>query len=177
MVVFFRQDFGLALSKREGFPSADLHLPHEEEPDADQEDHGKQIDENLKEGSIAFLLRIDDDSFLSENFYHLRVFGYIGLECLAVHILPGDVSALSFHFSDLSVFHGNNEIRIVLIRNRLAGFGIKELEEEDQNDKNNSPENQILSNWTQRICLRWSSKTSHQQFQDRLNIFNDIKLT
>jgi len=31
----------------------------------------------------------------------------------------------------------------------LAGFGIKELEKEDQNDKNNSPENQIFSNWTQ----------------------------
>jgi hypothetical protein len=95
----------------------------------------------LKQGSIAFLLRIDDDSFLSENFYHLGVFGYIGLECLPVHILPGDVPALSFHFSNLAVFHSNNEIRVVLIRNGLAGFGIKELEEENQNDKNNSPEN------------------------------------
>jgi len=143
-MLFFGQDFGLALSKREGFPSTDLHLPHEEKPDADQEDHGKQIDENLKEGSIAFFLCIDDHSLLSENFYHLRVFGYIGLECLAVHILPGDVSTLSLHFSDLAVFHCNNEIRIVLIQNRLAGFGIKELEKEDQNDKNNSQKTRFL---------------------------------
>jgi hypothetical protein len=97
-MLFFGQDFGLALSKGEGFPPTDLHLPHEEKPDTNQEDHGKQVDENLKEGGVAFLLRIDNHSFLSENFYHLRVFGYIGLKFLAVHILPGDVSTLSFHF-------------------------------------------------------------------------------
>jgi hypothetical protein len=31
----------------------------------------------------------------------------------------------------------------------LAGFGVKELEEGDQDDKNNSPENQIFGKWTQ----------------------------
>jgi hypothetical protein len=135
-MLFFGQDLGHALSEREGFPAADLHLPHEKEPDTDENNHRKPGDEDvLPERSFFFLLGIDCDLLFSDDFYHLGVFGCIGFEPFSLRILPDDTPALCLNLEDPITFNGIDEIRIIFIRNCLAWF-VEEVKEENHDDNN-----------------------------------------
>ena len=112
---FFSQNFSLALSKGESLPSPNLHLPHEEEPDTDQNNHRKPTDEYVPKRRILFFFRINDYLLIPEKFNHLRVFRGVGFKMFSFCIYPINISTLSLYFLNPIVLYCRNKIGIIFI--------------------------------------------------------------
>ncbi len=61
------EELGLRFAERERLVSAGLHLAHEEDPEADEEEEGCPGDEGGHERSVALRLELEDDAFLVER--------------------------------------------------------------------------------------------------------------
>jgi hypothetical protein len=148
---FFRQNFRLTLSKREGLSTADLHLPNEKEQNAYENNHQKRCDENTPEREgLLFFLHIDNHPFISEKFNHLGVFRGISFEASSFFIPPNNVSTAYLRLLNPIVFHGGDEIGIIFFYRCLTGFTEK-LEEKNHQDDDNCPEDQVLIKRTQKF--------------------------
>ena len=94
-VVRLVEHLGLALAEAEraAAPAA-LHLAHEEDPDADQQQHREPRDEHLREERLLLVgLGLDLDAVLDEVADHPDVAGAVGDEALLVARHPLDRAA------------------------------------------------------------------------------------
>ena len=95
-IVGLVEDLRLALAEAErAAASAALHLAHEEDPHADQEQHREPRDEDLREEALLLLgLRLDLDAVLDEVAHHPDVARAVGDEALLVGRDPLDRAPL-----------------------------------------------------------------------------------
>src|SRR5206468_4150134 len=125
----------LALAEAERTsPAAALHLAHEEDPDADQQQHREPRDEDLREEALLFFgLRLDLDTVLDEVADHPDVAGAVGDVAFLVGRDPLDRAAFDARRFDLAALRRIHEfgIRDRILR-ALAGV---ELLDDRQHDK------------------------------------------
>ena len=86
------QQLRLRLAEAHGLAAAALHLAHEEDPDADQQQHREPGDEHAEERRHAFVrrLRRDRDALVVEAAHKRGIGGRIGAEGAAIRVMTGD---------------------------------------------------------------------------------------
>ena len=106
----FSQKPGLALAERHGTPSAtaSLHLPHEINPNTDQEEYRKRTDEQLANQALRFrLLRREVDTIFFENADQRVVVG-LGADGVVLQRRPTTVvDPLTIEFDPLNLARTN----------------------------------------------------------------------
>ena len=138
---------GAALAEGHRAPAAGaaLHLAHEKDPHADQQQHREPGDEDLhQQGLLIRRLYLDLDVVVQQVIHHLRIFGRrLGDEAAAVgtHAFNGVV--LDFHALHVALLDLGDEFRIVdVLRAGLGGPEI--IEDRHQYDGDDDPQNQIF---------------------------------
>src|SRR6266481_5239898 len=129
-----------------------MHLAHEEDPDADEEEHGHPLQHVGIPGIAVFGLDGDLDTLVAEQFDEFGVVGGEGPEGAAVSKLTRDGFAADEHFLDLARLHTLEEVG----EDHLAAGGLAGLEhiEEDKNDEaDDHPEGEVLvERGIHRVC-------------------------
>ena len=135
---------GLALAEGEGLSSAGLHLPHEEDPDTDEEQHGKPGDEDgLPYARLVVGLRLDPDPVLCHELHELGIVGCKGLELPAVFVRAADILSLDGYRGHLVGIDRLDEIaeRHILV---LLGPPVIDVEKKKHKKDNKKPDKDTL---------------------------------
>ena len=137
-----------ALAERERSPAAcpSLHLAHEENPYADQQQHREPGDENLHQQRLLFgRTSIDHDPVLEQIADQRPVVGLgrIGAEPIAGLQHALNVAAFDDHLLHPARLHVGDELRVVdLLRSRTPRAEV--VEDGHQHQGDDHPENQVL---------------------------------
>src|SRR5438552_3725639 len=84
LVCVLGEQLGAALAEGHRLAAAHLHLAHEEDPDADQQQHGSPLDEGDEVPGLGVLgPRVDRDVLLAQQLHEVRVVRRERLEALA----------------------------------------------------------------------------------------------
>lgn len=112
--LLFRQHTGLRFAEAHGLAAAALHLTHEKDPDADQQQHWEPGDQHAEERRYAIVGRYGADahSVIAKIGHQAGVLRGEGFETPPVPIVTGDVFTLNGYVENLSVFHGGDKVRI-----------------------------------------------------------------
>ena len=110
---FLVQQFGFRAPKPHSASACALHLAHKKDPNADQNQHGEPIDENIQEAwtRIRRVSR-NGDARLREEAYELWVLGSVCFERRVVSVLACDVFFRDLNGHDLAVLDGGEELAI-----------------------------------------------------------------
>ena len=141
---------GAALAEAHGPAAAALHLAHEEDPDADQQQHREPLDESLHEPGHGLFrrLHLEADVLLLELGIEARVvFRRVG-DGFGPPLLGlvGDHPVLDGGIVDLAAIDLLDEIGIGDRATRPAVRRLLEdIKECDQQDDNDNPEREILA--------------------------------
>src|SRR5207247_5175404 len=148
------EQLGAALPEGHRLAAAHLHLTHEEDPHADQEEHGRPVHHRDQvPGLVVLRLDVDLDLLVVQRLHQVRVLGRIGLEALAGPAALGLVVAvdgLALHADvvDLVIVHRLQEAaewHLRLARLLLGHHGPEEQPEEQEEQ----PEAEIAGDWIQ----------------------------
>jgi len=133
--VLLGQQARARLAEAHRLAAARLHLAHEEDPDADQEQHREPRDQDAEQGRHALVDRRggDPDAALGQPADQLRVLGRIGAERAAVGEMAADRVALDRDVAhaavvDLGEKVGEREIGLRPPPRRV----LKQVEQRDQ---------------------------------------------
>src|SRR6185436_19183835 len=144
----------LALAEAErAAPAAALHLPHEEDPHADQQQHREPRDEDLREEALLFLgTRLDLDAVLDEVADHPDVAGAIGDVTLLVRRHPLDRPTLDGRGFDAAAARRFHEIRV---RDGILGClpRIELLDDGQHDEPDDEPDPDVLQQIVQAMLL------------------------
>ena len=92
LFVVLAEQLRAALAEGHRLAAAALHLAHEEDPEADQEQHREPVDEEHVPERLGILAaRVDPDALFAEVADELGILRGEGLETLAVGLLALDV--------------------------------------------------------------------------------------
>ena len=95
-----------ALAERHRLAAADLHLAHEKDPHADQQQHRKPIEQqNHVPRRIFFRLRGDLDFLVAQRFHQFRIVRRESSKALAVLVFALNVMALNENFLHVAAIH------------------------------------------------------------------------
>ena len=145
---------GLALAERErATPAAALHLPHEEDPHADQQQHREPGNEDLRqERLLLILLAVDLDAVLQQVAHHPDIAGAVRRELLLVGRRPVDLAAFDRRGFDAAALGRVHEFGI---RNGiLARLPRVELLDDDQHHhEDHGPDADVLDQIVQNRLL------------------------
>ena len=151
-VVGFVEHARLALAERErAAPAAALHLAHEEDPHADEQQHREPRDEHLREEALLFLrLGLDLDAVLDQVPDHPQVTGAVRHVVLLVGADPLDRAAFDHGGFDAALSGLFHELGV---RHRLArGLPRVELLDDRENHQaDDQPDADVLNQIIQRI--------------------------
>src|SRR4029079_4155133 len=145
-----RRQLCSALAERKGFVPSALHLPHDENPEADhQEDRGPRI-EKRRPGTRCFRLRLNLDVFLVELICQAVVVRCVGAELIGsvarVAGLERARNLVSDHDDggNLIFVDRLHELREGPRSLSLAGKCVREVPDEDPDHDEDHPEQQAL---------------------------------
>ena len=100
------EQLGLALAETHRLAASRLHLPHEKNPDADQQQDRSPGDQQREpEAAVLVGTCLDNDSALPQLADQIRIVGGIGFEQDIVVVLAFDVGALHGDFPHLALSH------------------------------------------------------------------------
>ena len=100
-----------ALAEGHGLAASRLHLPHEEDPYAHQQQHGEPVHQQHEiPRRIVLGFGGDADVLLPQRLHHIRVTGREGPEPLAALVLAVHVLALDRHLLDVAAVHRGPEV-------------------------------------------------------------------
>ncbi|OPZ58328.1 MAG: hypothetical protein BWY87_01504 [Deltaproteobacteria bacterium ADurb.Bin510] len=138
-------ELGAAAAEAHGLAAARLHLAHEEDPDADQQQHRHPRDQHRHvPGRVLGRLGRDFDLGLFETLHQTGVGRGVGLEGLLLSDqLALDRVALDRDLADLALLHQGDEFAVRI----LADFGdrlVEEVDERQDDDENHHPERGAL---------------------------------
>src|SRR5262249_13882229 len=139
-----RRELRLALAERQRLVAAALHLPHEEDPEADDEEERSPRVEDGGPRTDGRFLRGDDDAAFDQLVDETVVLrGSVGLEVLvdfgeAADVLAGDRDA--GHAALVHPLHEFGEGRLALMLLEMRG----EVPDEDAENDQRHPEHQTL---------------------------------
>jgi hypothetical protein len=144
----FGQKLGLGLAEAHRAARAALHLPHEEQPDAEDQEHGQQRADIAEEAgrAVRFRTRADDDILgldaLDERVVTRRGIGLegrAGLDIAADDLLAGDHHFL--HPARVDLFE---ELRIGdFPRAGLGRARLEHAEQRDQQEGDDRPQGEV----------------------------------
>jgi hypothetical protein len=136
-VLVFGEEFRAAFPKGHRFAASHLHLAHEKDPDADQKQHRKPIEqEHHVPRRLVFGLRGDLDFPIAQRFDQFRIVGSKSSKALAALILALNVLALDYYLLDFSPFHRAHELAEDDLR-LTAMLLAKNAEDNQKNQKKN----------------------------------------
>ncbi len=134
----FGQHARLALAEAHGLAAARLHLAHEEDPHADEQQHGEPGYQDREKRAHLFRRRsLDTDAVLAQPVDQRRVLRREGAELPAVAELALDFIALDLDFRDLAVvdlIHEVGKCHGLLPAARRRSLEQVEQREEQQHD-------------------------------------------
>ena len=136
--------------------AARLHLAHEKDPHADQQEHGEPGYEDAEQGRHAVVDRGGGDAHttIAQAPHQPRVLGRVGTERAAVGEVPGDRIPLNRDVADASVLHLGEEVGEREVRLRPPSRGVLEqIEQRDQQQADDDPERQVLREVVHPRCL------------------------
>ena len=144
----FGQQPGAGLAEAHRLAAAGLHLPHEEYPDADQQQHREPGNQDLEQrrGSVVDRQGVDRHATRPQPFDELGIVGGVGLEGALVPVEPGYLVPLDGDFLDLAVLDLRKELGE---GDAFAGAAVRRLleqvEQRNQQQSDNHPKRQIAS--------------------------------
>lgn len=143
----FRQKLGLRLAEAHRTARAALHLAHEENPHAEDEDHRQPGQENADQraGAVAFRSGGNRNVLAFKPRDKTRIAGRIGLERRAVvGIGAGNALAGNRNRFHPTVGYVVNELRIGNFTGiRALTWALKQVEQRDQKKSNDRPEGEV----------------------------------
>ncbi len=153
--VRFGQKLGFGFTEAHRTARSTLHLPHEEQPDAKDEEHRQQCAEVAQEpgGTVAFR-PCDDSDILALQAFHQGIVdnGGIGLKCRTVFGV-GSKNPVAGH-SNVANPPGIHIAKKLRVRNftrtRLRWRRLEHAEQCDQQQGNNCPQGEISEIWVHR---------------------------
>src|SRR5262245_35934929 len=154
LVLVLGQQLGAALAERHRLAAADLHLAHEEDPHADQQQHGRPLHERYDVPGFGVLRpRLDLDALLAQRTDQIRILRREGLETVAGLPALGLVAtanalALYEDLGHATLFHGLHEACEADFRG--AGLLLGHDGPEDQpHQEQEQPKSEIPGDWVQ----------------------------
>jgi hypothetical protein len=141
-----RQQARPRLAEAHGLAATRLHLAHEKDPYADQQQHREPVDEGVEDGVVA--VRRDDvdlDVVRRQTLDQGRIVGRLGGRVLVRAVLPGDGIAVDGDFAHVAGVDRLKERRVGLLALRTAaGHAAEQVVERHQNNRDDDPEGQIF---------------------------------
>src|SRR5690606_11788062 len=136
--------------ERAAAPAA-LHLAHEEDPHADEQQHREPGDEDVhEERRLLFRLRLDLDPVLQKIRDEPDVARRVARDALAVGGGRLELAAFDGDLGDAAGLHLLEELRV--LHRRLDGLARVELVEHGhQNQPDDEPDDQVLEHVIQRL--------------------------
>src|SRR5262249_29367080 len=133
------------LAEGERLGAAALHLPHEEDPDADEQEHRHPLQQDAVPGVRVRRLHRDADAALLERLDELRVLddvGALGLRRVLERVL--DEVAADGDGVDLALVDGLEELREVRLFLAALLRALENREQEDDDEADHHPEGKVL---------------------------------
>ena len=122
-------------------------MPHEEDPDADEQNQREPGNKYGKPGELFFFrFGIDGNLFLQQFLRQISVgIRLIGMKLLAVLTVefPGNIVPLNNHRSDFSRVDLSHEVTEVQLFSSCARL-VEHVEKQDHHQADNQPEREIL---------------------------------
>jgi hypothetical protein len=125
-----------------------LHLAHEEDPHADQQQHREPRHQDAEQRRHVLVDRRcgDQDARVDQPADEARVGGRVRGEGTAIGEMAGDRVALDRDVGDLAAIDVGHEIGKCQSRLRAAGRGgLKEIEQRDKQQADDDPQGQIFA--------------------------------
>ncbi len=146
--VLLVQQLGARLAEAHGLAAPRLHLAHEKDPYADEQQEREPRNENAEQRRHALVVgrRADADAALGEAADERRVVGRIGAERSAVSVVAGDLVALDGHVAHLALVDLGEELgkREVGLRAALRR-SLEQVEQGDQQEPDDHPQREIAT--------------------------------
>ncbi|MNX88027.1 hypothetical protein D3C86_1199840 [compost metagenome] len=151
----FRQKLGLGLAKAHRATGTALHLPHEEQPDAENEEHRQKRAEIAQKtgGTIAFGTCHDGDVLALQALHQAVVDdGGIGLKGRAVFGIGSENPVTGDgHVANSPGIHIAKKLGVRdFPRARLRRRGLEHAEQRDQQEGDHGPQGEISEIWVHR---------------------------
>jgi hypothetical protein len=105
LLLLHGEQTGAGLAEAHGLVAAGLHLAEEEEPEAEKQSEGRELDEEADPGVGVLVLDGDVDAMLAQGLIHVGVVprnGGVVLSLFVAAILGGDIRAVDVDFGDLA---------------------------------------------------------------------------
>ena len=154
-LLVFRQQFGPALAERHGLATTHLHLAHEEDPHADQEQHRKPLNQDGDIPGVAlFRPRGHPYPPVAQGPHEVGVVGgSVGLEAVVIAKFSTNDLPLNNDLGDLTFFYSREEITKDNFRfSRL--LTIEQVEHEQEDHPENQPQCEIRRNLIHSVTFR-----------------------
>src|SRR5438874_8028810 len=145
LVLLLRDEARAGLAERQRLRAAALHLAHEEDPDADEEQHRHPLQKDRVPRVAVGRLHGDADALVAEHLDEVRIVDDVGaLRRRAVAQVVGDEVAADDHGFDATLLDRLQEFREVrrLLPPRLC-VG-KHSEEEDDDQADDHPQGEVF---------------------------------
>ena len=141
------QELGLRLAEAHGFAAGPLHLPRQEDPDAEEGDQRQAVDEQRHQPGIAVRRRLgrDRDVLGVELLHQRRIVRRIGGEGpVVLQIMAGDLVAGDRHVANIALVDILQELAEGdLLRLRLAPRVLEQHDQRNDEKKNDDPEGEV----------------------------------
>ncbi len=141
------QQPGARLAKAHRLTAARLHLAHEEDPDADQQQHGEPGHQDAEQGRHAVVdwRGGDPHAPIAQAADQVGILGRVGAERAAVGEVPADRVALDGDVADPAIVDlgqevGERETGLWTAPGRV----LEQIEQRDQQQADDDPERQVL---------------------------------
>ena len=141
----FGQQPGPTLPERERLVPADLHLPHQEEPQANKQNEGSPREQEVDVPRI--LVRrfgFNLDISFPEHLHHVRILSRIGPDAGPVLQDRADMVSLDDDLGDLAFIQLSHEVAENDLLFRGMGRDAEQVEQQDHEQTHDHPEQQIL---------------------------------
>ncbi len=138
------KQLGPALAEAHRLAAAGLHLPHEENPDRDQQQDRPPGDQQGKpEAAVLVRLGLDHNPLFAQLGDHVGIIRRVGLELAVVFVDSGYIGPLDGNLLDATLLHCGQKRRVA---DRLLGLVLlpHHVEKHDHDQTDHEPECEIF---------------------------------
>ena len=140
------EQLGARLAEAHGAAAAGLHLAHDEEPGADDQQQRRVVQQVAQQRIDVAVLRLGDhfDALAGQTGDEVGILRRVGLEAGAIGEDAGHVMVLDHDRPDMAGIHVADEVRISeLLRSVLVAARLEDADQQHQQQSDDDPEGQI----------------------------------